>query len=457
MASEPPPAPSAEAAFSPGIDGAAAGASSSAVPSSIVMIGVPTSMVWPTSTRRSLTVPAHGMGSSTSDLAVSISRTMSLTLTVSPGLTRHSTISASTRPSPGSGSLNVRIAMCDSLFRSVRQSAVDAVEDAVEVGEDLLLHPARRVRDVRAADAHDRRLELVEALLGDLGGDLGRHAEERARLVDDDETPRLAHRRDDGVDGQRREGAQVDDLDARALGLGRGGRLEHRLDDGTVADERHVGALAQHVGLEESPRRRRRGRVVLGPVVVAPLRLEEDHRVVAGHGLLDHPVGVLGVAARDDAQARGVGEVGLGALGVVFRAADAAPERDADHHRDLDRAEGTGVHLGDLADDLVEGRIDEAVELDLADGAVAAQRHADRGADDAGLGERAVDDAVLAEVLLQALGDAEDATELADVLTDEHDLGVGLHGLAQAVGDALAERDLLELAGHQFASSKLAL
>ncbi len=78
----------------------------------------------------------------------------------------------------------------------------------------------------------------------------------------------------------------------------------------------------------------------------------------------------------------------------------------------------------------------------------------DRGADDAGLGERAVDDALLAEVLLQPLRDPEDAAELADVLTDEDDLGVLLHGLAQPAGEALAERDLLER--HQFASSKLA-
>src|SRR6188474_1354541 len=115
------------------------------------MIGVPTSMVWPTSTSSSLTVPAHGMGSSTSDLAVSTSSTMSLTLTVSPGATFHSTISASTRPSPGSGSLNVRIATIGSLSALVLalvlegQGAVDAVEDPIEVGEEVLLHPARRV------------------------------------------------------------------------------------------------------------------------------------------------------------------------------------------------------------------------------------------------------------------------------------------------------------------------
>ena len=52
-------------------------------------------------------MPSHGIGSSTSDLLVSTSRTIWLTLTSSPGLTFHETISASVRPSPGSGSRKV--------------------------------------------------------------------------------------------------------------------------------------------------------------------------------------------------------------------------------------------------------------------------------------------------------------------------------------------------------------
>ena len=51
---------------------------------STAMIGVPTSTVSPSATSSWVTVPANGTGSSTSDLAVSISTTMSLTLTVSP-------------------------------------------------------------------------------------------------------------------------------------------------------------------------------------------------------------------------------------------------------------------------------------------------------------------------------------------------------------------------------------
>ena len=54
--------------------------------------------------------------------------------------------------------------------------------------------------------------------------------------------------------------------------------------------------------------------------------------------------------------------------------------------------------LRELGRDLVEAGEDEAVELDLADRAVAAHREPDRGADDAGLGERGVEHAVLAEL-----------------------------------------------------------
>jgi hypothetical protein len=70
------------------------------------MIGVPTSTVDPSATSRLATVPAQGLGNSTSDFAVSISTITWLMVTVSPGWTRQVTMSASVRPSPTSGSLN---------------------------------------------------------------------------------------------------------------------------------------------------------------------------------------------------------------------------------------------------------------------------------------------------------------------------------------------------------------
>src|SRR5205085_852663 len=73
---------------------------------------------------------------------------------------------------------------------------------------------------------------------------------------------------------------------------------------------------------------------------------------------------------------------------------------------------------------------------------------------DAGLGQRGVDDAVVAEVLLQAVGDAEDATEPADVRAHEHDLGVVFHRAAQPEVECLHEGQRLD--AHRSAPSKLA-
>ena len=102
--------------ISAGAAGAAAGGASPAAP--IAMIGVPTGIISPSATIRACTVPANGDGSSTRDLAVSISTMMSLISTVSPTLTFHETISASVRPSPTSGSLNS--AMCCSPSQNAR-------------------------------------------------------------------------------------------------------------------------------------------------------------------------------------------------------------------------------------------------------------------------------------------------------------------------------------------------
>ena len=98
------------------------------------------------------------------------------------------------------------------------------------------------------------------------------------------------------------------------------------------------------------------------------------------------------------------------------------------------------MQLRELRGDLVERREDEPVELDLAHRAVAAHREPDRGADDAGLGERGVEHPLLAEVLLQAVGHPEDAAEPADVLAHDDDLGVVLHRRAQAVVQRLGHR-----------------
>src|SRR5215469_5185603 len=126
--------------------------------------------------------------------------------------------------------------------------------------------------------------------------------------------------------------------------------------------------------------------------------------------------------------------------------ADAPAERDADNDRQRHQAARPVSHLGQLVDDLIGGGEDEAVELDLAHRPVAAQRETYGGADDPRLGERRIHHAVLAEVLLEAIGDPEHAAELAYVLTHDQHLGIGLerpaHPLVQGTGKSeLGHRD----------------
>jgi hypothetical protein len=81
---------------------------------------------------------------------------------------------------------------------------------------------------------------------------------------------------------------------------------------------------------------------------------------------------------------------------VVLDAADAAAVGNPDDDGQLDPAPGAVAELGQMAGDLLEGRVGEGVELHLHDRAQAVHRHPDGGADDAGLGQRRIEDPGLA-------------------------------------------------------------
>ena len=66
-----------------------------------------------------------------------------------------------------------------------------------------------------AAQAPHRRVEVLEALVGDERGDLRAEAARERVLVHDEHPAGLAHRLGDDVAVPRRDRAQVDDLDAR--------------------------------------------------------------------------------------------------------------------------------------------------------------------------------------------------------------------------------------------------
>ena len=145
---------------------------------------------------------------------------------------------------------------------------------------------------------------------------------------------------------------------------------------------------------------------------------------------------VGGHARHDDLEPGHVGVEGLDRLRVVEAAVDSAAERRPDDDRDRPVAVGPVAGARRLADDLVEGGVDEVRELDLGDGDEAVQGGADGDADDGRLGQRGVQHARLAKAGVEAVGRPEHAALLAHVLAhDEHPV-VALHLL----GDGGAHR-----------------
>src|SRR5690625_1036247 len=111
---------------------------------------------------------------------------------------------------------------------------------------------------------------------------------------------------------------------------------------------------------------------------------------------------------------------------MLYRA-NAATVGNAHHNRHLDAALGPVVEFGQLSRDLDVAGEHEAVELNLGNGPVPAQRQADCGSDDARFGQGGVNDALGAELCVQAVGNPEDTAQGTDVFTHEHDFFVLAH------------------------------
>src|SRR3984893_17777618 len=101
-------------------------------------------------------------------------------------------------------------------------------------------------------------------------------------------------------------------------------------------------------------------------------------------------------------------------------AADAASAGRTNSHRCEELPGAAIAEARQFADDLIEARIDVIRELNLGDRAQAVHAHADRGGDDAALGDGRVEDTMLAVLALPPFRGAKHAAEIADVLAHEH-------------------------------------
>src|SRR4030095_16399148 len=163
------------------------------------------------------------------------------------------------------------------------------------------------------------------------------------------------------------------------------------------------------------------------------LVLEEEDRVVVSDGGLDQALGVVRGRRLHDLQPRRVGEVRLGVLRMERPSVHATAGRTAYDERDADASPVPRLR-GEIGDH-VEGTGDEVYELRPGDGAHSHHRGTDRGPDDGRFGERRVDDALLAELLDQTVGDFEGASVDADVFAQQEHALIAGHLLANAGPD----------------------
>ena len=260
---------------------------------------------------------------------------------------------------------------------------------------------------------------------------------------------RLADRGQHALAVQRMQRAQIDDLDFQAVLLrgATGGDLR-------VVRHQAPGEERQVVAFAGDARRTRQQRRVLlrhlaANLPVAVLGLEEEHRVGVQYRAVQQAAGVARGGGHHDFQAGNVGEERLHALAVVKAAAGHRAVGHADHQGHVPAARRAVIHARRLTHDLVEGRVDEIGELNLADRPQVRQRRADAHADDAHLRQRRIHDAPRAVLLVEPLRGAEDAAAPTDVLAGDEDPFVLRQRLVQRAADGLDQGHV----GHQASPS----
>ncbi len=138
--------------------------------------------------------------------------------------------------------------------------------------------------------------------------------------------------------------------------------------------------------------------------------LEEQHRVVAANRRAQETSRVGRIRRKRDAHARAVREDALARLAVVRAAAlQVAANRHAHHHRTRVVVARSIAHHRHLVAQLHHRRPDVVEELNLDDRLQPTDGHADGAADDRRFSDGRVEDAIVAELCLEPVRQAEDA------------------------------------------------
>ena len=282
-----------------------------------------------------------------------------------------------------------------------------------------------------------RRVELVEGHLGHVAGDFGGEGAALAGVGDDHQAAGLLDALQNGliVEGNQRAG--VDDLGLHAvLLLQLVGGLQRAIQHRAHGQDGDVLAGALHIGLAEGNLivlRRNAALMELLADVVDALGLEEHDRVGAHQSGGHQALRIVGGGREGDLQARDVG----GQAGPVLRVLCAVLGADghAQGHGHLDDVGGHGLPLRHLVEHFVTGAAQEVAVHQFDQRTAAGHGVADCAADDGGLGNRAVEQAMIRQGLGQSAIDRERAAPVAHVLAVGDEGGI----LVEAVDNGLEQ------------------
>ena len=261
---------------------------------------------------------------------------------------------------------------------------------------------------------------------------------------------RLGDGLEDGVLVERADGAEIDDLGIDAvLFFEDAGGFEAGDDGFAVGDEADVGAHAFHVGETERDEEVAAGDFVVGgdiPLFAIKFRaLHEHDGVIVTDGGLHETFGIVGVAGADALHAGEVRHDVFRRVGMSRADAGAAIGRAADDDGAVDLTAGHVADHRAVVDDLVPGDGVETPEHELHDRTHAEHAGADAHADETGLADRGVHEALVTPLVPEALGHFVGTVVLGDFLSHHHDHGVAGDFFIEGFTDGVAVGDS---AGH---------
>ena len=325
---------------------------------------------------------------------------------------------------------------------------MDGIQYPGGLGEEIVVELIGRGDPVPGPDYHRRRVQIVEAQLGDVLSHVLQEGATGAGIAGEDHPAGLADALDDLGVIQGHQGVEVDDLRLQTVLLAELlGGVYRAVQGRADGDDGQVLALADQVGVPDGdliPARRHAALVELLAHVVNALALEEHHRVRSIEGGLHEALGLPGGGGEADLQAGDVGAQGgpvLAVLGAVL-GAHGHPQ----HHGHLQDAGGHGLPLAQLVEDLVSRAADEVGVHQLHDDAAAAHAVAHGGTHDGGLGDGGVEQAVAGDGIRHAPVDGEGAAPVADVLSVGHQGRILVEFVQDDLADAVPEVEELHLA-----------